>query len=112
MQAGWAQRGASECSCPGAPQRNAEGQKAEAGVFFRKEIFAAVTVWESRLAPQSAPPGSAPSRLARWSEANTFEDRKGRGEVSIKAAVEFGGGPSKEVLAILSADGDFQDPSP
>lgn len=79
-------------------------------MFFRKEIFAAVTVWESRLGPAVQPGRKCPLPPARWSQANTFEDRKGRGEVSIKAAVEFGGGPTKGVLAILSADGDFQDP--
>ena len=37
-----------------------EGQKAEASVFFRKEIFAAVTVWESRLGPAVRPSQEAP----------------------------------------------------
>lgn len=71
-------------------KRNTEGQKAEAGVFFRKEIFAAATVWESLLSTAVRPGQEAPpSHCSLWSEANTFEDRKGRGEVSIKAAVEF-----------------------
>lgn len=29
-------------------EKKYEGRKAEASMFFRKEIFAAVTVWESR----------------------------------------------------------------
>ncbi|XP_064352902.1 uncharacterized protein LOC135323368 [Camelus dromedarius] len=65
----------------------------------RKEIFAAVTVWESRRPSSPAQPGSTPP-AALGSEANTSEDRKGRGEVSIKAAVEFGGLLSEGVLAI------------
>lgn len=109
---GWAQGEAEECRLPRLSGEKPEGQKAAAGVFFRKEIFAVVTVWESPLSPavrpsQEAPP---PAPLAGPVEANTFEDRKGRGEVSIKAAVEFGGGPSKGVPAILSADGGSQGP--
>lgn len=96
---------------PRAPlERNAEGRKAEAVVFFRKEILAALTVWKSRPAQQSGAARKCPLPPAHWSEANTFEDRKGRGEVSIKAAVEFGGGLPKGVLAFLMADGDFQAP--
>lgn len=89
-------------------KRNTEGQKAEAGVFFRKEIFAAATVWESLLSPAVRPSQEAPPPTALSGQRQTLL-RTGRGEVrwASKQLWNFGGGPTKGVLAILSAGGDF-----
>lgn len=57
---GWAQGEAEEWRLPRPSGEKPEGQKAAAGVFFRKEIFAVVTVWESRLSPAVRPSQEAP----------------------------------------------------
>lgn len=54
-------------------------------MFFRKEIFAALTAWESGLGPVRAARKAPPSAL--WWKANTFEERKVRGEESMSTAV-------------------------
>lgn len=62
-------------------KRNPERQKAEAGIFFRKEIFTAVTVWESLLSPAVRPSQEAPPPTALTGQRQTLL-RTGRGEVS------------------------------
>lgn len=61
-------------------ERNTEGRKAEAGVFFRKEIFAAVTVWESWLNPSGRHSQEVPPPTALTGQKQTLL-RTGRGEV-------------------------------
>lgn len=74
---------------------------------LRKETLAPLTVWEAQLGQEAAPPAGLAGPPA-----NTFEDRKGRGEVSVEAAVESGGGEVawSGVFAIVSVGADLPAP--
>lgn len=61
-------------------ETNKEGRKAEAGVFFRKEIFTAVTVWESWLSSAVRLSQEVPPPTVLTGQKQTLL-RTGRGEV-------------------------------